>query len=215
MPTPNRRALAAEDARRRILDATAACLVGEGLAHVTMASIARTAQVSSGLLHYHFDTKEGLFAEVLRYTGDASHTVTARTLDRAGARPATRLWAFLDRCLPGDEQRRHEWLLWQELDLLCMRDSELAEVSAGLYDALYDSATEIVLDGVAAGVFDVPPDDVRPVAEACVGLCDGIGSRILTPVADLTIGEARARVALAAGRLVGHDGPLPAPEGDA
>lgn len=209
MPRPNRRELAAEDARRRILTAAADCIVRDGLARVTMSSIAREAGVSSGLLHYHFDTKEGLFADVLRHSGEVSLSVTGGALHRAGDRPAVRLWAFLDRCLPSDEKLTHEWLLWQELDLLCMRNPELAEVSAALYETLYANAEAILAAGVAAGDFDVPPDDVRAVAEACIGLCDGIGSRVLTPVADLTVDQARACVALAAGRLVGYDGPLP------
>ena len=37
-----------------------------------MASIARTAGVSAGLLHYHFDTKELLFGEVLKYSHEVS-----------------------------------------------------------------------------------------------------------------------------------------------
>ena len=61
----NLREQAAADARTRILEAAVDCIVRDGLAQVRMASIARTAGVSSGLLHYHFDTKELLFGEVL------------------------------------------------------------------------------------------------------------------------------------------------------
>lgn len=209
--TPPSRRDSAEEARTRILAAAADCLVRDGLANVRMAAIARRAGVSSGLLHYHFDTKERLFAAVLRYSSEVSNALTADRLERAGSDAAGRLSAFLDRCLPSDERLTHDWLLWQELDLLCLRQPELAEVGAQVYDALYDAVADLVAAGVGAGVFDLPPEQVRTVAESSVALCDGIGARVLAPQ-DLSLDEAREMVALAVGRLVGHRGPLPRPD---
>jgi AcrR family transcriptional regulator len=209
---PNRRDLAAEEARSRILAAAADCIVREGLAQVRMAGIAKAAGVSSGLVHYHFDTKEQLFAAVLSYSSKVSDTLTARALERAGSRPAQRLSAFLDRCLPSDERLAHDWLLWQELDQLCARQPALAKVGAEVYETLYDSVTDIIAAGVDAGVFDLPAAEVRSIAESAVALCDGLGARVLSPTPDLSLDDARERVALAVGRLVGHDGPLPRPD---
>ena len=132
---------------QRILAATADCLVRDGLAKVRMAGIAKAAGVSSGLLHYHFDTKEQLFAEVLSYSSAAYAVLTCEALERAGTEPAQRLMAFLDRCLPSDEELAHEWLLWQELALLCMREPDLANVSADLYESLYATATPTGREG--------------------------------------------------------------------
>ena len=121
MKAPTRREQAAEDARRRILAAAADCLVRDGLAQVRMAGIAKAAGVSAGLLHYHFDTKEQLFAEVLTYSHRLSSVLNQELLHRTGNDAPQRLSAFLDRCLPSDDRLAHEWLLWQELDLLCLR----------------------------------------------------------------------------------------------
>ncbi len=209
MKEPSRRDLAAEDARNRILSATADCLVRDGLAKVRMAGIAQAAGVSSGLLHYHFDTKEQLFAEVLTWSSAAYAVLTAEALERAGDEPAQRLMAFLDRCLPGDEALAHEWLLWQELALLCMREPDLANVSADLYEGLYATAGRLVERGIEAGVFDLPKERARRVAETALALCDGVGTRVLSAGKDLTVQQASAMVAEAVGQLVGHDGPLP------
>lgn len=208
MSQPTRRDLAAEEARSRILAAAADCVVRDGLGQVRMAGIAEAAGVSSGLLHYHFDTKEQLFAEVLAYSHTRSAALTRQVLQRAGSDPASRLSAFLDRCLPSDARLSHDWLLWQELDLLCLRRPELAKASTELYEQLYDAAAAIVSDGIEAGVFAVEPDRARLLAEIAVALCDGLGARVLAPE-DLTLAEVRERIALAVGRLVGHDGPLP------
>ncbi|KQW48319.1 hypothetical protein ASC77_06030 [Nocardioides sp. Root1257] len=206
----NQRQQAAADARDKILAAAAECIVRDGLAQVRMASIARTAGVSSGLLHYHFDTKEQLFGEVLTYSHAVSAELNQHAMANAGDRPAERLSSFLDRCLPSDHQRADEWLLWQELALLCIRDPHLAKVGADLYEDLYGTVADIVSDGVAAGVFatELAP---RFVAETAIALTDGLGARVLAREPGLGIAEARAAIAVAIGILVGHDGPLPAP----
>jgi len=208
---PNRRDLAAEEARNRILVAAADCIVRDGLVNVRMAGIARAAGVSSGLVHYHFATKEQLFVAVLSHSSTVSQVLTERALERAGTQPDQRLSLFLDRCLPSDEQLTHDWRLWQELDLLCLRQPDLARVGAEVYETIYASVTEILLAGIHAGVFDLVADEARSVAESAVALCDGLGSRVIAPD-DLTLHDARTMVALAVGRMVGHTGPLPLPD---
>ena len=207
---PSQREQAAAEARTRILAAAVECIVRDGLARVRMASIARTAGVSAGLLHYHFDTKELLFGEVLRYSHEVSAELNQRALAEAGEGPAERLSSFLDRCLPSDQQRADEWLLWQELALLCIRDPHLAEVGADLYEDLYVTVADIVREGVAAQVFSTALDP-RLVAETAVALTDGLGARVLAGDPRLGLDEARTAISTAVGVLVGHDGPLPAP----
>jgi AcrR family transcriptional regulator len=207
---PSQRERAAAEARTRILAAAADCIVRDGLAQVRMASIARTAGVSAGLVHYHFDTKELLFGEVLKYSHAVSAELNQRAMARAGDGPAERLSSFLDRCLPSDEQRAHEWLLWQELALLCIRDPHLAKVGADLYEDLYVTVADIVSEGLAAGVFHTALDP-RSLAETAVALTDGLGARVLARDPNLGLEDARAAIARAVGILAGHDGPLPPP----
>lgn len=207
---PNQRDLAAAEARTRILAAAADCLVREGLAKVRMAGIAKAAGVSAGLLHYHFDTKERLFADVLSYSHDVSSVRTEQALRRAGDGPAQRLASFLDRCLPSDGRLADEWLLWQELTLLCIRQPELATVGAELYEDLYSTVAGIITEGIESGAF-VPAIDSRKLAETAVALCDGLGGRVVANDPHLTLDDARATVAATVGMLVGHRGPLPDP----
>ncbi|MCW2848120.1 MAG: TetR family transcriptional regulator [Marmoricola sp.] len=209
---PNQRELAAAGARNRILAATADCIVRDGLAKVRMAGIARAAGVSAGLLHYHFDTKEQLFADVLTYSHEVSGVLNEQAMQSAGDRPAQRLSSFLDRCLPSDERLAHEWLLWQELALLCIRQPDLAKVGAELYEDLYATIAGLITEGVESGAFHRSIDP-RMVAETAVALCDGLGSRVLANDPNLSLSDARATLAVAVGVLVGHDGPLPEPAG--
>ena len=126
----------------------------------------------------------------------------------AGHRPPERLSSFLDRCLPSDKRLAEEWLLWQELALLCIRQPELAKVGAALYEDFYSTVAGIITEGIEAGVF-APAIDSRKVAETAVALCDGLGARVVAHDPHLTLDEARATIAATVGMLVGHDGPLP------
>lgn len=210
-PETARREQGTTSARERILAATRECIIRDGLAQVRTASIARTAGVSAGLLHYHFDSKELLFGEVLRHSHAVSTEINQQALAGAGAdTPAERLSSFLDRCLPSNAQRADEWLLWQELDLLCIRDPHLAGIGAELYEDFYTSVTDIICDGLRTGDFDTHLDP-RTVAETAVALTDGFGARVLAKDPRLSLDQARATIAETVALLVGHRGPLPLP----
>jgi AcrR family transcriptional regulator len=209
---PNQRELAAAEARNRILAAAAGCIVRDGLANVRMAGIAKAAGVSAGLLHYYFDTKEQLFAEVLVYCHGISSALSQQAMRSAAGRPSHRLSSFLDRCLPSDQQLADEWLLWDELALLCIRQPHLAKVGEELYEDLYATVEAIIEDGVRSGAFR-PPVEPRMAAETAVALCDGLGARVLANDPELDLDGARTTIGTIVGLLVGHDGPLPHPTG--
>lgn len=53
------------DGRGRIIDAAEVAFAADGFSGASMKAIADAAGVASGLLHYHFDGKEGLYAAVI------------------------------------------------------------------------------------------------------------------------------------------------------
>ena len=109
---------------------------------------------------------------------------------RSGSRP------FLDRCLPSDELLTHDWRLWQELDLLCLRQPELAKVGAErLRDHLRDRRRHHRRRHRAAASSTSTPAEARSVAETAVALCDGLGARVVAAGPDLSLDEARTMVA--------------------
>lgn len=52
--------------QRRIIDAVVEVIAKDGLSRATLARVAETAGVSQGVLVFHFNSKEDLFAETLR-----------------------------------------------------------------------------------------------------------------------------------------------------
>jgi len=63
---PTRRQLAAQETRRKLLQAAMENFARRPYAEVTVADIARTAGVAHGLLSHHFNGKESLYAETVR-----------------------------------------------------------------------------------------------------------------------------------------------------
>ncbi len=199
----------ATDTRTRILESAARCIAEDGVAAVRMATIARAAGVSTALLHYHFDTKERLFEEVFRHSYAESYLLDQEEMRAAGRTAAERLAAYLDRCLPSDDDLARDWLLWQELGLMALRQPRLAAVNSDLKHGDVDRIAAIIADGIADGSFATV--DCAQVAQVAVALCDGIGVRVLSDDPHITLQDSRTLVGTTIGSLVGNDGPLPLP----
>jgi AcrR family transcriptional regulator len=94
------------NARQRIVDAGIQCVVRDGTADSSMASIAGEAGVSKALLHYHFADREHLLATVV--TTLAERIVTREHGAFAadpGASPVDILWLVVDAELQRGELR--------------------------------------------------------------------------------------------------------------
>lgn len=72
----------ASDTRDRILDALERLLLDVGVAQVTLEAVAAAAGVSKGGLLYHFPTKEGLLASMVRRLGERSDQQLADAVSR-------------------------------------------------------------------------------------------------------------------------------------
>ena len=160
--------------RERILAAAVAVLFDEGIDELRIARVAMAAGVSPALVHYHFDTREGLLAEALVrcFTvvtrGDISeHSGTARE----------QLVRKLDASLPSPGKRRRDWELWVELWQGAVHQPELRATTASVYGRLTDSFAGLLAD--AAGREDRDGPELAASARRLLALIDGLGVRAL------------------------------------
>jgi TetR/AcrR family transcriptional repressor of bet genes len=65
-----KRTLARERRRQQVIEATISVIASRGLARLTLTDVARAADISHGLVLFHFDSKENLLAETLAYLAD-------------------------------------------------------------------------------------------------------------------------------------------------
>lgn len=195
------------DARRhQIITAARAATLQLGLHDVRVSDVAAELGVSTGLIHYHFDTKDELIAAMLRRTASEEVAAVRRRL-AAFEDPAARLVEAIEQYLPSS-RRDPSWLLWIDVWGEALRDAKLRHVSEELDQAWVDLLTEIVTDGVAAGVFT--SDDPRASAWRLCAMLDGLGLQVVLHARTMTRAQMRDHVRHAARLELGADFAWPA-----
>ena len=110
MSSPTRRRLTAEERRAGILDAALAVFSARGYHSSSIDDIAREAGISKALIYEHFDSKQGLYADLLERNANELFERLAAAL--AGVEVdsgAARLAAGLDAFFAFVEERRDAW----------------------------------------------------------------------------------------------------------
>ena len=79
-----------------MIRATIRCVANHGLADTTIATVAREAGLSQGIINLHFRSKEGLLTETLRYLADEYRSACREAAAVAEASPAGGLQAMVD-----------------------------------------------------------------------------------------------------------------------
>jgi AcrR family transcriptional regulator len=209
---------AERSARERILHAACELIAERGINGARIAQIAKTAGVSTALVHYHFQTREVLLAETLDYAFDLASVVRLRPAGENGSSDsaAKRLADVVEQSLPTTDPGRREWKLWAELWLGAARDPSLRPIAAQMYARYRTWIAAAVAEGVAAGEF-VSVDPVK-TADLAMALIDGLGLRVLLRDPSMPLEQARERIGeilarelrIPAGRL-----PFAAPRGAA
>lgn len=81
--------------REQLIRSTIESIARRGFAETTLANVADGAGLSRGIVNFHFDTKEALLEDTLRYLANEYRAAWQRALARAGPAPAQRLHALL------------------------------------------------------------------------------------------------------------------------
>jgi AcrR family transcriptional regulator len=166
------------DKAARIVDAMRASVARRGVAASTFDHVAREAQVSRGLLHYYFGTKERLLAEVVRRDCELRMQVIDEQL--AGASSADDvidgLVASLKQMVVDDPAFV---TLVFEMFTLSRRNADIAAEFAELLRRTRDHVAGLLAEKDAAGVLHLhEPADA--VADVLFAMADGVAMRMLT-----------------------------------
>jgi AcrR family transcriptional regulator len=162
-PTPDQR-------KSAILDAVVRVIIDVGFTQMTVADVARVANVSTALVHYHFSSKIELIVAALRAASDDDKQLR----DRIASGPGSAL-ARLDRVLCGSlpaTPQDGSWLLWIETWGETRREPEIWNVMADLNEHERSRIVAMIVEGVADGVFTTT--DPGAVADRLMALRDGL-----------------------------------------
>jgi AcrR family transcriptional regulator len=186
--TRRTRAEIAAETREAILNAACEIIAEEGFEKIRMRMVAERAGVSTAALHYHFDNREKLFAEALRFSFE--HTGRDVYQARSESDTATkRLARIISASLPTTESLRREWAMYQELWCRANREPESRALAIELNRAQQGWIEETLADGIASGEFK--PCDTAVHAGLISSLCDGFGVQLMFGNPALSIDAAR------------------------
>jgi AcrR family transcriptional regulator len=131
--TPRKR-LSGEERRAAILVSALAVFSERGYHASSIDDIAREAGVSKALIYEHFDSKQGLYAELLERHTDMLFERLATAIARAGPGSVDRLATGLDAFYAFVEEHRVAWrLLFRETtdpEAVALLDRVVAQVTA-------------------------------------------------------------------------------------
>jgi len=90
-----RRTASKEERQEQLIQATIRSVASRGLSDTTMATVASEAGLSQGIINLHFQSKERLLVETLKYIADEYRHTWKKVLSGAGKSPAERLEALV------------------------------------------------------------------------------------------------------------------------
>ncbi|GAA1930710.1 hypothetical protein GCM10009775_23450 [Microbacterium aoyamense] len=196
MPTAPRAPRRSPDQRRgEIADAARDLALDEGLAALTLRSVAARARVTPALVAHYVPTMDDLVASTFTSVVDAELTELAGLA--ASGTAVDRLAALLGALLDGS--RDDVTLVWVEAFALGRRNEPLAAAARQAMDRWQGVLQDLLAEGAADG--DLHIDDPAEAAWQLLGMIDGINAQSL-----VRWGRASDRSALmlrAAGGMLG------------
>ena len=162
-----------EQRRIEILETTCQVVVERGFAATRVSDVASRLGVSTGLIHYHFDSKEMLLAEALRYAAEQDITRLEQELEQAHT-ALTQLDTMFSFDMP--EVGEPSWMLWIDGWGEALRSPTLQKISQELDLQWQRVIADVVREGVAAGEFRCA--DPEATAWRLTALLDGLGLQV-------------------------------------
>jgi len=95
-PAHSKRTASKEARRQQLIEATIQSIAKHGLSDTTIATVAKEAQLSQGIVNLHFQSKQGLLIETLRSVADEYKEAWEKALASAGPSHAEKIEALVN-----------------------------------------------------------------------------------------------------------------------
>jgi len=177
--------------RQQLIDATIRCIARHGLSAVTMQMVTREAGLSVGIANLHFESKDNLLKETLRFVAEEYHGGQIEIMEGSDIpNLGERLDALLDFQLGRGVTQRQKMSVWFAYygeagarPVYQKIVSTVDRLAAQKLEALF---TDIIREGGYQGV------DARELATGYSALIDGLHLGLLVTPRELSKRRARA-----------------------
>ncbi|MGV9796752.1 TetR/AcrR family transcriptional regulator [Mycobacterium sp. NPDC003449] len=172
MPRPSVEA----ERRPQILAAACAVIASVGIPALRLSDVAKEAGVSSGTVHYYFETKREVIAAAFEYNL-ADSLARRQKLLASGKDGVAILHDLVESYLPNDEQSVRAWKVWLALWAEGSRDPVLQEINDRLYGQWRDVVAEVLKNAQHEGLTRDGDPEVQ--ANMLIGLLDGLAVQVV------------------------------------
>jgi AcrR family transcriptional regulator len=155
--------------REEIIDAMVEQISTRGIAATRVADVAMAMGVSTGLIFYHFETKEALLAEAFPRAMQHDMDDLAKILGRKSP-ASTRLKAVIK--LYGPSGGAPGWRLWIDGWAAALRDPGLVQAMRDIDNVWRTAVQDLIVEGNEAGEFCCRAPEVS--AARITALLDGL-----------------------------------------
>ncbi len=189
--TKRRQILPKAERRQQLVDATIRCIAQHGLSAVTMQMVTRDAGLSVGIANLHFESKDNLLKETLRYVAEEYHNGQIDIMEGAEIPDlGARLDALLDFQLGRGVTQRQKMSVWfayyGEAGARPVYQKIVSTVDKLAAQKLETLFASIISDGGYQGV------DARELATGYSALIDGLHLGLLVTPRELSKRRARS-----------------------
>lgn len=160
--------------REEILAAAVEQVRVRGMDQTRVRDVAERIGISTGLVFYHFDTRDKLLAAALEHAVDLDLARLRRALQRAGT-PVERLQRVLRSYGPTGSAAG--WTLWIDAWSHALRHPPTRVMLRALDERWRETLVEVLADGVEAGELHCP--DPRTSVARIGALLDGLSVAVL------------------------------------
>jgi AcrR family transcriptional regulator len=185
MPRPH----VEEERRQQILSATWHVIAASGFGSLRVADVAKRAGVSSGMIHYYFETKRDLLkAAFERYF--AHSTGRRQWIMETGKGPLDLLKLIVESYLPIEPETLEGWRVWSALWVEGLQEPDLQQLNEDFYGQWRRQVAGIIRDGQDAGL--IREGSAIELANMLIAMIDGLAIQVLLGSKSMTAERMRA-----------------------
>ncbi|BBX38319.1 TetR family transcriptional regulator [Mycolicibacterium mageritense DSM 44476 = CIP 104973] len=172
MPRPSVEA----ERRPQILSAACAVIAQIGIPALRLSDVAKQAGVSSGTVHYYFETKRDVITAAFEF--NLSDSLARRQeLLSADKDSLAILHDVVESYLPADDRSRQAWKVWLALWAEGGRDEVLQEINDRLYGQWRDVVAGVIRAAQTEGL--ARAGDPVTLANMLIGMLDGLAVQVI------------------------------------
>ena len=149
--TKSNRTASKEARRQQLIEATIKCISKRGIGSTTLGDVAREAGLSQGIVNLHFESKDNLFNETLRYLAEEYKSLFEKTLEKSGPDAADKLLALMELDLKPsvcDQKKIAVWFgFWGEVKAMPAYRKMCNEYDHGYDRVIERLSKEIIAEG--------------------------------------------------------------------